>query len=355
MGIVAAVQQKGRLAAQQLKPARPAHLRQSLPDGAVGHLPAAAPQGPQRLDGDGRVAGLVAGQQGQSQPRKAVVVEGLAVQTGGAEGQFGKVRHREGGVLGRGRRRDDPVGLGRAAVADHRAARLDDARLGGGDVGQGGAQFLDVVHPQRGDDRALGRVDDVGGVQRAAQPHLQHHDIAVLLREIEHPQRGDQLKLGGDVGHGRGGGPHLLHQADQVPVRDGRAVDLDALIEADDIGRSEQPDLIPGTAQAAVQHGGGAALAVGAGHMDKAELFVGVPQGGQQGAGPRKARLVALPVDRVDVGEGFLIGHHGRLPSRPPRAAAIRAWLASRARTRTNSAPARTRALGMRAASTAQG
>src|SRR5699024_5482414 len=132
------------------------------------------------------------------------------------------------------------------------------------------------------------------------------------------------------------------------------AVHLDALIEPVDVGGGEQPHPVPGAAQAAVQHGGGAALAVGAGHMDEPQPLVGVPQGGQQGAGAVQPGLVALPVDRADIGERVLLVKQERLPVWPPRSAAIRAWLASRARTRTNSAPASTSALGMRAASTRQ-
>ena len=354
MGVVAAVQQEGRVPAQQLKPAGPAHLGQPLPDGAVGDLPAPRPQGPQRLDGDGGVPGLVAGQQGQGQPLQPVVVKGLAFQAGAAEGQPAKIRHREGRALGHGRLRDDPACLGHVLIADNGAARLDDPRLGRGDAGQGGAQFFHMVHPQRGDDRALGRVDHVGGVQRAPQPHFQHHDVAAGLDKVEHPQGGDELKFGGGFRHGRRRRLHLLHQADQVRVGDGDAVHLDALIEAVDVGGREQPHPVPGAAQAAVQHGGGAALAVGAGHMDEAQLFVGVAQGGQQGADAVQPRLVPLPVDRMDIGERFLIVHQERLPVRPPRAASIKAWLASSTRTRTNSAPASTSALGMRAASTAQ-
>ena len=77
-------------------------------------------------------------------------------------------------------------------------------------------------------------------------------------------------------------------------------------------------------------------------------------QGGQEGAGALEARLVPLPMDGVDGGQCFFVGHHERLPVWKPRAAAIRAWLASSARTKAHSAAASTSALGMRAASTAQ-
>ena len=186
------------------------------------------------------------------------------------------------------------------------------------------------------------------------QPHLQHYDVAPGPGKIEQAQGGNQLELGGHVGHGRGGRLHLLHQIHQVLVGDGRAVHLDPLIEPEDIGRGEQPHLIACLTQAAVQHGGGAALAVGARHVHKAQVFLGIAQQAAEGADALQAGTVALPVDRVDVVQSFLIGHCERLPVWLPRAAAIRAWFSSRMRTSTNSAPARISALGMRAASTAQ-
>ena len=156
------------------------------------------------------------------------------------------------------------------------------------------------------------------------QAHFQHHDVAVLLDKVEHAQGGDQFKLGGHVLHGLGRRLYLLHQPDQVLVGNGCAVDLDPLVEPVDEGGSEQPHFVPGGPQAAVQHGSGAALAVGAGNVDKLQLLVGVAQGGQQGADPVQAGLVALPVDRVDVCQRLVVIHSERLPVKLPRAAAIR-------------------------------
>ena len=62
---------------------------------------------------------------------------------------------------------------------------------------------LDVYKRQviidAGDDGDHGRRDDIGGVQTAAQSHLQHGDIAVLLGEPAEPQHRDQLELGDGV------------------------------------------------------------------------------------------------------------------------------------------------------------
>ena len=138
------------------------------------------------------------------------------------------------------------------------------ARLGSGDIRQRWTQFLDVIHAQCGDHRAGRLFDDIGGIQRAAKPHLQHHDIALLLRKIEHSQCGDDLELGGHVLHSVGGGLYLLHQFHQRLVRDLLAVYLNALVESVDKGRGIQAHPVTRRLQAGGQHGRRAALAVGA-------------------------------------------------------------------------------------------
>ena len=191
------------------------------------------------------------------------------------------------------------VGLGNTAVADHRRTLLDDAGLSSGNIGQGRPQLLGVVQPQSGDHSTFRRVDDVGGVQSAAKPHFQHHDIAVLLRKIEHPQGGDQLKLGGHICHAVGSGADALHKRYQVLVWDGLAVDLDTLIKAVDERGGEHPHPVSGGLQAGRQHGDCAALAVGARYMNEPELLVGVAQGSQQGAGTGQAGFMSYPLNGV--------------------------------------------------------
>ena len=345
VGIVAAVQHKGRRTAQQLKAARPLHRLQPLADGLFRDVPSPAPQHPQGGDGHCRVPGLVAADEGQAHAVQTVEIKGHLVEVAAIEAQFGEIHHRQRGVLLLCHAGDHGIGLGHAAVAHRRAAGLEDARLGGGNVGDGGAQLFHMVHPQRRDDRALRRVDDVGGVQRAAQAHLQHHDVAFLFGKPEHPQRRDDLKLGGDIRHGVGGGAHPLHQLHQSLVGDLLAVDLDALIEAIDEGRGEQAHPVPCRLQAGGQHGCRAALAVGARHMDEPQRFVGVAQGGQQGAGAAQARLVACPLHRMNVFQRFFVVHC---------TISRRDLFWSSSRTSTVFTALRMRALGMRAASTGQ-
>ena len=208
---------------------------------------------------------------------------------------------------------DDGVRLRHTAIAHHRTARLDDTGLGGGDVCKGGAKLLHMIHTQRRDDRTLGRVDDVGGVQRTAEAHFQHHDVAFFLSEPEHPQRSDDLKLGGHIAHGFRRRADALHQTHQSVIRDLLAVHLNALVEAIDEGGGVKPDPVSRRMKAGRQHGSGAALAIGARHMDEAELFVRVAQRRQQRAGAAQARLVAGPLDCVDVFQsGFVI--HEKTP-----------------------------------------
>ena len=244
---------------------------------------------------------------------QAVKVELHSVKAAALVFQPAEIHLGQLGVLFRCHAADHSVRFRRTAVAHHRTAFLDDPRLGGSDVPKGGAKLLHMIHAQCRDDCAFRGINDVGGIQRAAKAHLQHHDLTFLLGKIEHPQRRDDLKLGGHILHGISGGLYLLHQSHQFFIRDLHPVDLDALVEAVDEGRGVQAHPIACGLQAGRHHGGGAALAVGACNMHESELFVRVAQCGQQGAGTCQAGLVAGPLDCVDVFQsGFVI--HEKTP-----------------------------------------
>ena len=66
-----------------------------------------------------------------------------------------------------------------------------------GDLGKRVAEQVRVVERNRHDGRNLGRGDDVGGIEAAAKPHLEHHDIAADVREMHECHGGHQLELGG--------------------------------------------------------------------------------------------------------------------------------------------------------------
>ena len=145
-------------------------------DGTVRDVPAPAAQYPQGRNGRGGVPGLIAADQGQADAIQAVKIKGDSIQIPVLDGQPAEIHHGQRRVPLCRRTGDDGIGRGHTAIAHHRTAGLDDARLGRRDIGQGGAQLLHMIHAQRRDDRALRRVDDVGGIQRAAQAHLQHHE-----------------------------------------------------------------------------------------------------------------------------------------------------------------------------------
>ena len=338
---------------QQFKAARPAHRFKTGTDGIFRDVPAMGAHHPQSRDSQRRISGLVAADQGQVHIRQAVKVELHCVKAAALVFQPAEIHLSQLGMLFSTDAADNNICLRHAAVAHHRALFLDDPRLGGGNVRKSGAKLLHMIHTQCRDDCALRGINDVGGIQRAAKAHLQHHDLTFLLGKIEHPKRRDDLKLGGHIFHGIGGGLYLLHQFHQLFVRDLHAVDLDALVEAVDEGRGVQAHPIARGLQAGCHHGGGAALAVGACNMHESELFVRVAQCGQQGAGARQAWLVAGPLDRMDVFHCLFVIHCNA--SFYFFTIFIRVRFSSRMRSSTVFTAARISALGMRTASVAHG
>ena len=309
VGIVGAVQQEYRGLPQHLEPPRPADGGKAPPDGVLGDGPALLPQDLQRRDGGGGVAELIGASQRQLQSLIGGEVKDGALQGQGPPGQAGKVHLRQTGTLCRAGPVEHRVRLWAAAVADHVAAGLDDAGLGGGDVRQRGAQKGGVVHAHGGEDGNLRHVDDVGGVQRAAQAHLQHHDVAGLLPEIQQGDGGDKLKFGGVLRHGLRRGADPLRQGGQGLVGDHLSVHLDALVKGHQVGRGVQPHPVSGGPENGRQTGAGAALAVGARHVDEFQPPLGVSQGVEQRPDAAQARLMLLPVEGVDIRDGFLTGH----------------------------------------------
>ena len=162
MGVVAAVQQEGGRVPQQLEAARPAHLLEAGADGAVGDVPSPAPQHTKGRDSEGGVFRLIAADEGQTDTVQPVEIESDGVEVAALHFEAGEIHHRERRVLLLGHTGDDSVRFRHTTVTHHRTAWLDDAGLGGGDVRDGGAEFFYMVHAQRRDDRALGRVDDIG-------------------------------------------------------------------------------------------------------------------------------------------------------------------------------------------------
>ncbi len=183
-----------------------------------------------------------------------------------------------GGTLRR-RFPDDRHGLGvLIGVADNGTARLDDAAFFGGNGGVGLPQQAGMVEVDMGQNRADGRLDDVGGVETAAQADLQHDIVAPLLPEPEKGDRRHQFKLGHDGAlpvqplHQR---LQPLDQRSKGGPGDHATVDLVPFPEVHHEGRGIQAGLIPGGGQHFAEHGADGALAVGAGHMEKAHPPLG--------------------------------------------------------------------------------
>ena len=164
------------------------------------------------------------------------------------------------------------------------------------------------------DDGGQRRRNDVGGVVAAAKAHLQHHDIAVLAAEPQKTCGGDGLKLvGGLPFHLFPGGTHLFHDGAKLLGRDHLAVDLHPFPEIQNEGRKKQPGAVAGLPQHHGKHGGGAALAVGSGHMDALQALLGVAQQLHQPADAVQAGGHAKLLEGMDVCQCFGIGH--RKPS----------------------------------------
>ncbi len=309
VGVVAAVQQEGRFMPQQFEAARPAHSFQAGADGAFGDIPAVVTHHPQGCDGHSRVPRLIAADEGQMDIGQSVEVKLHCVEVSTVIFQFIEIHLGQLSMLFRADAADDGVCFRHAAVAHHRAAFFDDARLGCCNVRNGGPKLLDVIHAQCRDHCTFRRINDVGGVQCTAKAHFQHHDVALLLCKIEHSQRCDNLKFGGHIGHGVRGRLHLFHQLHQFAVWDLHAVHLNALIEAVDEGGRVQAHPIARRLQTAGCHGGGAAFAVGARNVDEFEPFVRVAQRCQQCASAGQTGFVARPLDGVDVFQGLFVVH----------------------------------------------
>ena len=126
---------------------------------------------------------------------------------------------------------------------------------------------------------------------------------------------------GGD--EAAGGVVDLEVEAGEVVVGDGVAVDLDALVDADEVGRGVEAGAVAGGGEDAGERGGGGAFAVGSGDEDGGEGGLGVAErcgedahvgevelaAGRSGRGGGEfvAEGVEM-VDRCDVGHGGILG-----------------------------------------------
>ena len=84
--------------------------------------------------------------------------------------------------------------LRRLGQADQRHAPPRNGGFLRGDLGQGVAEEMLVVDPDAGDPADDGDDDDVGRVEPAAEPDLEHHRVGGRIGEGEHGRRGVDLE-----------------------------------------------------------------------------------------------------------------------------------------------------------------
>ena len=94
--------------------------------------------------------------------------------------------------------------VGVLAADDAEDAGLEDAGLLAGDLGQGVAEVLLVVDGDRGDDGEARPVDDVGGVEAAAEPDLEQREVGRGLGHREEGGGGGDLEEGDRLAGVRG-------------------------------------------------------------------------------------------------------------------------------------------------------
>ncbi len=93
---------------------------------------------------------------------------------------------------------DGLVGFGVLRQRDEGAVRAEDTGLFAGDLGDGVAEVVLMVERDVGNDGDQG-VDDVGGVEAAAEADFEDGDVSLLLLEVEEGQGGQSLEEAGVV------------------------------------------------------------------------------------------------------------------------------------------------------------
>ena len=197
--------------------------------------------------------------------------------------------------------------IGLLRPGHHRRARLDDAGFFGSNPGNGRAEPSGVVEPDAAYDRDVRRINDVRGVEPAAQTYFQYHNLASDLGKVRKRYSGHQLELRGVV-TGFHRYPlcmfaHLKRDAPQVVKRNVLPVNADALLEALNVGAGKPSRLIAGGLQDARKVSSRAALAVRAGDVHEAQRILRTAQALEQVANAVEPQTRGLPARVVDVGD----------------------------------------------------
>ena len=159
------------------------------------------------------------------------------------------------------------------------------------------------------DDRERRPLDDIGGIEAAAEAHLQDHRVGRVL--------GEGLEGGGrrDLEEGDGvagvGALRAREHVDQLGLADGACLavgagQLDALVEAHQMRRGVDVHALARRLQHGLEVGDGRALAVGAGDVDDGrQAGFRVAELGQQPLDAAERQVDQLRMQRPQLGQQF--------------------------------------------------
>ena len=160
--------------------------------------------------------------------------------------------------------------LARLAGDDRRHAALDDAGLFGGDFFERVAEKFAVVERQPGDDARQRPVDDIGGVEPAAEPDFEQQHVGRIAREQQKRRGGldleDRDRRVAVFGLAFGERRAEFGIADQLAAV--LLSDAEPLVDANQIRRRIDMHAFARRFEDGAHEGDGRALAIGAGDMD---------------------------------------------------------------------------------------
>ena len=239
-------------------------------------------------------------------------------------GHFVAVAHEHGVVAfgGFGENRHDGF-LMRLRPDDGGAVRLDDAGLLGGDLFDGVAQPLHVVHVHRADDGRI-RVEHVGGVPQASHADLDDGHVHGRVGELPDGHGGEHLEeahlrlalllhLGVHQGHEILG---LVPDVDEIVIGQLLAVDGDTLVDLLQMRRRVQAGTHTVGAADGLGHACGGAFAVGTGDMNHAERLLRVAQDVEHQVHPVEIQIGGVMLRRAAHDVQFDVPHALVVPIR---------------------------------------
>ena len=135
-----------------------------------------------------------------------------------------------------------------------------------------------MVKSDSGDYAGKRRVDHVGAVKLSAHPGLQDNDTALLLCKPVKGEGGIEFKAGRRISHPPGRVEEDRNRLGEGRLADHFTVDAEALPDGLKVRRDAEARFIARAAKNLRQHGTGAALSVGSGHMDDAQALLRIAE-----------------------------------------------------------------------------